>query len=27
VELIHSGLNYIFDMVVIFMTNYSFSKR
>jgi hypothetical protein len=27
VELIHSGLNIIFDMSVVFMANYSFSGR
>jgi hypothetical protein len=27
VELTHSGLNPKFDMCVVFMSNYSFSKR
>jgi hypothetical protein len=27
VELIHSGLNFKFDMCVAFMINYSFSER
>jgi hypothetical protein len=27
VELIHSDLNSIFDMSIVFMTNYSFSER